>query len=76
MITKDYLFSRLLFLYLQLFLGEYPNEHFSGDATLATIEAFQEDLKRVAENILERNDSMEIPYTYLLPYRIPNSISS
>ena len=66
----------LFFFFFQLFLGEYPNEHFSGDATLATIEAFQDDLKRIAETINERNESIEIPYSYLLPSRIPNSISS
>ena len=74
--SSCYLHESFFLFLLQLFLGEYPNEHFAGEATLATIEAFQEDLKRIAESIKERNESMEIPYTYLLPQRIPNSISS
>ena len=60
---------------LQLFLGEYPDEHFCNDEMLATIDAFQIELKHISDRIKERNEILKWPYKYLLPERVPNSIA-
>jgi len=39
------------------------------------ISRFQSSLQRVSEEIQQRNASMEFPYPYLLPERMPNSIA-
>lgn len=39
------------------------------------ISRFQSSLQRISEEIQERNASIEFPYPYLLPERVPNSIA-
>jgi hypothetical protein len=40
-----------------------------------TVEAFHEDLHRLSEEIQARNQQLHIPYTYLQPEHVTNSIS-
>ena len=35
---------------------------------------FQEELKAISKKIHTRNSKLEVPYTYLLPENVPNSI--
>jgi len=44
-------------------------------AALEAILRFQEKLNVITEEIKERNKRLKIPYTYLLPERVPNSIA-
>ena len=44
-------------------------------AALEAILRFQVKLNVISEEIKERNKQLKIPYTYLLPERVPNSIA-
>ena len=59
----------------QVPLADYPHHMFGSDPMRVTIEAFHEDLQRLSEMIKARNSKLEIPYTYLLPESITNSVS-
>jgi len=50
--------------------GAFRNETKARDAILH----FQENLQRLSRSIKERNETLEFPYIYLLPERVPNSI--
>ncbi|XP_028559191.2 hydroperoxide isomerase ALOXE3-like [Podarcis muralis] len=60
-------------------LGKYPEEHFTEDAPKGLIEAFQQDLHRISQEIEERNESVSklIPsgYEYLYPPEVENSVA-
>ncbi|XP_062453619.1 hydroperoxide isomerase ALOXE3-like [Rhea pennata] len=57
------------------FLGQYPEEHFTEQEPKQLIKAFQERLQEITEEIEERNNPVELPYNYLNPKQIENSIS-
>ncbi|XP_025934860.1 hydroperoxide isomerase ALOXE3-like [Apteryx rowi] len=57
------------------FLGQYPEEHFTEQKPKRLIRAFQERLQEITEEIEERNNPVELPYNYLNPKQIENSIS-
>ena len=59
----------------QKFLGDFSEGLFAEDAPLKAISRFQENLKGISAAIRERNKELDIPYEYLLPERIPNSIA-
>ena len=46
----------------------------TGDEEDAAMSRFQTVLQEIADSIKARNESLELPYTYLLPERIPDSI--
>lgn len=46
-----------------------------GSEVEGAISRFQSALQRISEEIKERNASVEFPYIYLLPERVPNSIA-
>nr|XP_034990403.1 arachidonate 15-lipoxygenase B-like isoform X1 [Zootoca vivipara] len=56
-------------------LGHYPDEHFTEDEPKRLIVDFQNDLAKISEEINERNKSLPLPYNYLDPPQIENSIS-
>ncbi|XP_028252886.1 hydroperoxide isomerase ALOXE3-like [Parambassis ranga] len=58
-----------------VFLGEYPEERFDEPASKQIIQKFQAELSSLSEEITKRNSLLEIPYTYLDPTQIENSIS-
>jgi len=60
----------------QMFLGEFDEMHFDSAAMRAAVAAFQEDLRRVQRAIIQRNDGLDVPYTYLMPDSIPKTISA
>ena len=58
-----------------MYLGTYPAELFVEKEAKAAVEKFRKRLEEIEEEIKERNEDLDVPYTYLLPSRIPNSIT-
>uniref|UniRef100_A0A669EFM6 Hydroperoxide isomerase ALOXE3 n=1 Tax=Oreochromis niloticus TaxID=8128 RepID=A0A669EFM6_ORENI len=58
-----------------IFLGQYPEEHFSEEVPCQKIKDFQVELKRLSAEIKARNSGLDLPYTYLDPEVIENSVS-
>lgn len=56
-------------------LGHYPDEHFTEDAPRRSVAAFQRKLIQISNGIRERNQRLALPYTYLDPPLIENSVS-
>lgn len=56
-------------------LGTYPDEHFTEEAPQQSIAAFQSRLTQISRDIQERNRGLALPYTYLDPSLIENSVS-
>uniref|UniRef100_A0A2K6QS76 Arachidonate 15-lipoxygenase type B n=1 Tax=Rhinopithecus roxellana TaxID=61622 RepID=A0A2K6QS76_RHIRO len=56
-------------------LGTYPDEHFTEEAPRRSIAAFQSRLAQISRAIQERNRGLVLPYTYLDPPLIENSVS-
>ncbi|EHH57700.1 hypothetical protein EGM_07393 [Macaca fascicularis] len=56
-------------------LGTYPDEHFTEEAPRQSIAAFQSRLAQISRDIQERNQGLALPYTYLDPPLIENSVS-
>ncbi|NP_001034220.1 polyunsaturated fatty acid lipoxygenase ALOX15B isoform b [Homo sapiens] len=56
-------------------LGTYPDEHFTEEAPRRSIATFQSRLAQISRGIQERNQGLVLPYTYLDPPLIENSVS-
>uniref|UniRef100_A0A2K6V519 Arachidonate 15-lipoxygenase type B n=1 Tax=Saimiri boliviensis boliviensis TaxID=39432 RepID=A0A2K6V519_SAIBB len=56
-------------------LGTYPDEHFIEEAPRRSIATFQNRLAQISKDIQERNRGLALPYTYLDPPVIENSVS-
>ncbi|XP_076792661.1 hydroperoxide isomerase ALOXE3 isoform X2 [Arvicanthis niloticus] len=56
-------------------LGTYPDEHFTEEAPRRSIAAFQSCLAQISKDIRERNQNLALPYAYLDPPLIENSVS-
>ncbi|KAM6175394.1 polyunsaturated fatty acid lipoxygenase ALOX15B isoform 3-T3 [Erethizon dorsatum] len=56
-------------------LGTYPDEHFTEEAPKQSITTFQSRLAQISRDIRERNRGLALPYTYLDPPLIENSVS-
>ncbi|KAH0626134.1 hypothetical protein JD844_000915 [Phrynosoma platyrhinos] len=63
-------------------LGKYPDEHFTEEASKRLISAFQEELKKISNEIEKRNESLAkmggplpLNYKYLYPPSVENSVS-
>mgnify|MGYP002259959699 CR=1 FL=1 len=59
----------------QKFIGDYPEELFIEGPAKAAIEVFQRKLKGISAEIKARNAKLCVPYPYLLPEQIPNSVA-
>uniref|UniRef100_A0A8B9LGI9 Arachidonate 5-lipoxygenase a n=1 Tax=Astyanax mexicanus TaxID=7994 RepID=A0A8B9LGI9_ASTMX len=59
----------------ELFLGMYPDEHFIEKPVKKALETFREKLTEVSKLIKNRNEGKKLPYYYLSPDRIPNSVA-
>lgn len=55
-------------------MGEYQNHWILPEAQAATAE-FVKELKKVEEQLRKRNETLEMPYNYLLPSMTPISIT-
>ena len=58
----------------QIFLGGYPNYWCLKEAKDATTK-FVKKMEELDKQLKKRNEKLEMPYTYLLPSMIPNSIT-
>ncbi|XP_017292068.1 polyunsaturated fatty acid lipoxygenase ALOX8 isoform X2 [Kryptolebias marmoratus] len=58
-----------------VFLGNYPEELFTEDIPLQKKRAFKEDLMKLSEEINQRNEHLDLPYIYLDPKLVENSVS-
>ncbi|KAL2096941.1 hypothetical protein ACEWY4_006148 [Coilia grayii] len=56
-------------------LGDFPDELFDEAAPCSAIKEFQKDLKALEATIEQRNDTITLPYVYLLPKNIENSVA-
>ncbi|XP_058287911.1 arachidonate 12-lipoxygenase, 12R-type isoform X2 [Hylobates moloch] len=56
-------------------LGHFPDIHFVEEAPRRSIEAFRQRLNQISHDIRQRNKCLPIPYYYLDPALIENSIS-
>ncbi|KAJ6653111.1 hypothetical protein lerEdw1_010197 [Lerista edwardsae] len=56
-------------------LGDFPDEHFIEEEPKRLIKAFQNRLAEISEEIDERNKSLPLPYNYINPPQIENSIA-
>ncbi|KAM6915632.1 hydroperoxide isomerase ALOXE3-like [Xenentodon cancila] len=56
-------------------LGEYPEERFDEPFPKQMIKVFQAELSYLGEEITARNAELEVPYTYLNPAGIENSVA-
>ena len=66
---------QFLFVLHQLFLGSFPADRFTEPKAQNLISRFRGVLDGIDGDIKERNKSLDVPYVYLLPSRIPNSIT-
>ncbi|XP_058468855.1 hydroperoxide isomerase ALOXE3-like [Solea solea] len=57
-------------------LGAYPEQRFDEPALKEMIKEFQAELSYLSEEITARNSQLEVPYTYLNPTEIENSIAT
>uniref|UniRef100_A0A6Q2YHH4 Arachidonate 12-lipoxygenase n=1 Tax=Esox lucius TaxID=8010 RepID=A0A6Q2YHH4_ESOLU len=56
-------------------LGQYPEEYFTEAKAQKVIDSFRQELKEIEDHILKQNEGLELPYLFLLPSRIENSIT-
>uniref|UniRef100_A0A4X1V7S3 Polyunsaturated fatty acid 5-lipoxygenase n=1 Tax=Sus scrofa TaxID=9823 RepID=A0A4X1V7S3_PIG len=59
----------------ELFLGMYPEEHFTEKPVKEAMARFRKNLDAIVSVIAERNKDKKLPYYYLSPDRIPNSVA-
>ncbi|XP_044025328.1 polyunsaturated fatty acid lipoxygenase ALOX12-like [Siniperca chuatsi] len=56
-------------------LGTYPEQRFDESAALQMIKDFQAELSSLSVVITKRNSELELPYDYLNPKEIDNSVN-
>ncbi|XP_051533734.1 hydroperoxide isomerase ALOXE3-like [Myxocyprinus asiaticus] len=56
-------------------LCHYGEWYFHCDATLRLVEGVQKELRMITKDITERNSKLVLPYPYLAPDRIENSVT-
>ncbi|XP_073693985.1 polyunsaturated fatty acid 5-lipoxygenase-like [Garra rufa] len=59
----------------ELFLGMYPDMYFTEQPAEEAIKTFQHKLEEVTNTIKRRNEELTLPYCYLSPDKIPNSVA-
>jgi arachidonate 12-lipoxygenase len=59
----------------QVPLGHHTEKYFSDPRTKAVLSQFQADLDNLEKEITARNEQLDLPYEYLKPSRIENSIT-
>lgn len=56
-------------------LGHHKEKYFSGPKAEAVLNQFQTDLENLEREITARNEQLDLPYEYLKPSHIENSIT-
>lgn len=60
---------------LQVYLGTFPDEHFTEEPVKAATGKFRQQLADVTSSIKRRNEGKELPYYYMSPDKVPNNIA-
>lgn len=74
-IIPIFLLIHSLLLSFQYKLGHFPEEWFREEVPHQLIADFQKDLESLSDIIEERNASLQLPYTYLSPENVDNSVA-
>ncbi|XP_022800953.1 allene oxide synthase-lipoxygenase protein-like [Stylophora pistillata] len=56
------------------YIGDMTHSLLTGDEEDAAMTRFQVALQEISDSIKARNEALELPYIFLLPERVPNSI--
>ncbi|XP_049716292.1 polyunsaturated fatty acid lipoxygenase ALOX12 isoform X1 [Elephas maximus indicus] len=56
-------------------LGHHKEKYFSSPEAKAVLNQFQTDLENLEKEIIARNEQLDLPYEYLKPSRIENSVT-
>lgn len=56
-------------------LGHHKEKYFSSPKAKAVLNQFQTDLENLEKEIIARNEQLDLPYDYLKPSRIENSVT-
>ncbi|XP_062993289.1 polyunsaturated fatty acid lipoxygenase ALOX15B-like [Elgaria multicarinata webbii] len=56
-------------------LGIFPDQHFTEEEPKRLIGVFQNHLAEISEGIDKRNKALDLPYTYINPLLVENSVS-
>ncbi|XP_073695195.1 polyunsaturated fatty acid 5-lipoxygenase-like [Garra rufa] len=59
----------------ELFLGMYPDKQLTEQSVTEATKAFRKKLLEVTKIIKRRNEKLKLPYLYLSPDQIPNSVA-
>ncbi|XP_049716293.1 polyunsaturated fatty acid lipoxygenase ALOX12 isoform X2 [Elephas maximus indicus] len=59
----------------QVPLGHHKEKYFSSPEAKAVLNQFQTDLENLEKEIIARNEQLDLPYEYLKPSRIENSVT-
>lgn len=59
----------------QIPLGQYPDDHFSEEVPCKVTKVFQGELEVLSAAIKVRNKCLEVPYTYMDPTEVENSVA-
>ncbi|XP_072247074.1 polyunsaturated fatty acid 5-lipoxygenase [Leuresthes tenuis] len=59
----------------ELFLGMYPDEHFIEKPVKEAMQKFRKQLAEISSSIRRRNEEKKLPYYYMSPDKIPNSVA-
>jgi arachidonate 12-lipoxygenase len=65
----------LFFILCQVPLGHHKEKYFSSPKATAVLSQFRTDLENLENEITARNEQLELPYEYLKPSCIENSIT-
>lgn len=59
----------------QVYLGDFPQRLFTEPAVITILDNFKRDLEKAQNEMAKRNETLQFPYEYLLPDKIPSSIA-
>ncbi|CAI8014486.1 Allene oxide synthase-lipoxygenase protein [Geodia barretti] len=59
----------------EIYLGAYPPEQFVEERAKQAVKELDVKLKQIYEMIKKRNEGLDVPYIYMSPKNIPNSIT-
>lgn len=65
----------IVFSFLQMFLGEYPEQWYSEHDSRFAVQKFRAKLEAIENEIVKRNKTLDVEYFYLCPSHVPNSIT-
>lgn len=67
--------SQLPFCLHQVAVGQHQEEYFTGPGPKEVLKQFREELAAMEKDVAARNAKLDIPYEYLLPSLVENSVA-